>query len=99
MNSYFPTNPDQPHRLPTPLDLGDWTTWSGVSIERADHQVVADVQYQVRYSLNAAGDVGFALMPTKVDQVAVDFRSMPVVEEGRWCVILVDGKTCRIPGL
>ncbi len=99
MNGFFPTDPKQPHRLPAALDLGDWTEWQGVQILKGERSTTANVRFQMRYALNQAGDVGFALVPAMVDEVAVDFSVFPYGDNGVYVAKLTDGTVCRIPPL
>jgi hypothetical protein len=98
MNSHFPTDPNNPHRLPVGLDLGDWTEWT-TEIEKTGSAVTAKVVYQIRYAPDAGGNIGFSLYPVAVDGVGIDLSNPLKMESGKWIVGLKTGVTCKIPGL
>jgi hypothetical protein len=100
MNGHFITDPEQPHRTPVILDLGDWTDWEACPIERDGMKETASVRFQIRYALNKDGDVGFALYPVAVGKIPVDLSApLKVSDDGRWIAPLKSGATCLISGL
>lgn len=99
MNQYFATDPQNPHRLPVGLDLGDWTIWQDCPIIQPDNRpATADVEFQIRYTVTEEGEVGFALWPTRIGSLAVIFDTPLRGESGYWSAPTKSG-TYRVPVL